>query len=361
MNNSTLNPDKVRKTVVLLLTLAITIIFFRMIRGFFVALFLAAVFSGITHPLYRKLLVWCGNRRTITAMLTLAIVTLIVVLPLLGLVGTVAEQGVTLSKNALPWIQDRLDADDDWKQTLPAGVPAHDRVHLTSQQVMGKLGELAAKIGQVLFSNLTAATQGTAAFFLHLFVMLYAMFFFLRSGPALKDAAMGYIPLPNDVKHLLIQKGSSVTRATIKGTLVIGAIQGLLGGLGFAVAGIDSAAFWGTIMAVFSVIPGIGTALVWVPAVIYLFVTGHTVAAIGLAAWCAVVVSTIDNVLRPRLVGSDTQMPDLLILISTFGGLSAFGAVGLIVGPTVAAMFMTAWEIFAETFGETISKAEGNS
>lgn len=361
MNESSPSPDRIRKTVVLLFTLAITAVFFNMIRGFFVALFLAAVFSGITYPLYRVVLRWLGGRRTVTAIVTLTLVTLIVVLPLMGLLGVVAEQGVHLSKNALPWIQEKLDNTDDWKPNLPDWVPAHDRVHVTSEQVMGKLGEFAGKIGQLLFSNLTAATQGTAVFFLHLFVMLYSMFFFLRRGPALKDTAMSYVPLPNDVKHRLVEKGTSVTRATIKGTLVIGAIQGLLGGAGFFVTGIQAAAFWGTIMAVFSVIPGIGTAIVWVPAVIYLFATGHTAAAIGLMLWCALVVSTIDNVLRPRLVGNDTQMPDLLILISTFGGLSAFGAVGLIVGPTIAAMFMTAWDIFGQTFGETISKAEGNS
>jgi len=156
----------------------------------------------------------------------------------------------------------------------------------------------------------------------------------------------------------LMEKGTSVTRATIKGTLVIGAIQGLLGGIGLAVVGIHAAAFWGTVMMVLSVIPGIGTALVWVPAVIYLFVTGEPAYAIGLAIWSAVVVSSIDNILRPKLVGGDTQMPDLLILISTFGGLAAFGAVGLIVGPTLAAMFVTVWDIFGQTFGDTIAKAE---
>ena len=108
-------------------------------------------------------------------------------------------------------------------------------------------------------------------------------------------------------------------------------------------------------MVVLSVIPGIGTALVWVPAVIFLFATGKTASAIGLAVWCAIVVGTVDNFLRPKLVGADTKMPDLLILLSTFGGLSMFGAVGLVLGPIVAAVFIAVWQIYGKAFGDLLA------
>ena len=156
--------------------------------------------------------------------------------------------------------------------------------------------------------------------------------------------------LTSEDKKRLIDKGQSVTRATIKGTLVIGIVQGTLAGLAFAVVGIAGAAFWGTLMAVLSMIPAVGTALVWVPAVIYLYIKGQVVAATGLLIWCAAVVGTVDNVLRPRLVGGDTEMPDLLILVSTLGGLSMFGAIGIIVGPIVAALFLVVWDIFGVAF-----------
>jgi predicted PurR-regulated permease PerM len=151
-----------------------------------------------------------------------------------------------------------------------------------------------------------------------------------------------------------------VARATIKGTFVVGLVQGGLAGLGFAVAGIEGSAFWGTIMVVLSIIPGIGTALIWVPAVIYLFVVGKTASAIALAAWCALVVGTVDNFLRPKLVGGDTKMPDLLILLSTFGGLSMFGAVGLVLGPIIASLFIAVWQIYGEAFGELLAPAAGD-
>jgi predicted PurR-regulated permease PerM len=152
----------------------------------------------------------------------------------------------------------------------------------------------------------------------------------------------------------VLQRFTSVTRATIKGTLVIGMIQGALAGLGFWVAGIDGAAFWGTVMVVLSIVPGIGAALVWVPAVIYLFVTGQTLAGVLLTAWCAAVVGTVDNVLRPALVGKDAKMPDLLILVGTLGGLFLFGPIGFIVGPIVCGLFLTVWDIYGTTFRDVL-------
>ncbi|MCH7935446.1 MAG: AI-2E family transporter, partial [Gemmatimonadetes bacterium] len=112
--------------------------------------------------------------------------------------------------------------------------------------------------------------------------------------------------------------------------------------------------FWGTIMGVLSIIPGVGVALVWIPAAGYLLAIGSPILALLLTLWCAGVVGTVDNVLRPRLVGKDTKMPDLLILLSTLGGLVLFGAAGIIVGPVVAALFVTVWEIYGTTFKDIL-------
>jgi predicted PurR-regulated permease PerM len=188
--------------------------------------------------------------------------------------------------------------------------------------------------------------------------MLYAMFFFLAGGREMLDRPLSYVPLPEAHKELMLDKFVSVARATLKGTFVVGIVQGGLAGLAFAVVGIQGATFWGTLMVVLSVVPGIGTALIWVPAVIYLFAVGKTASAIGLALWCGAVVGTVDNFLRPKLVGADTKMPDLLILLSTFGGLSLFGAVGLILGPIVAALFIAAWQIYGEAFSHVVGSED---
>ena len=152
----------------------------------------------------------------------------------------------------------------------------------------------------------------------------------------------------------MLSQLASITRASVKGTLVIGIIQGTLSGIAFWVAGIEGAALWGTIMTILSIIPGIGAALVWVPAVIILFVTGQHLTAILLAVWCAAVVGTVDNFLRPVLVGRDAKMPDLLILIGTLGGLFLFGLIGFIVGPIVCGLFLTVWDIYGATFREIL-------
>ena len=229
------------------------------------------------------------------------------------------------------------------------------------EQIVTRAAALAETAGNALVRNLSAITGGTFGFLLGFFVLLYAMFFFLIGGRATLDRVLSYIPLPSADKERLAGRFLSVARATLKGTLVVGLVQAVLTGLALWIAGIGAAAFWATIVFVLSVLPGIGAPIVWVPAVIYLAATGRIGAAIALAAWCAAVVGTIDNLLRPRLVGEDTQMPDLLILVSTLGGITLFGAAGLIVGPIVAALFITVWEIYGTAFHDVLATSPGGA
>jgi predicted PurR-regulated permease PerM len=184
--------------------------------------------------------------------------------------------------------------------------------------------------------------------------MFYAMFFFLRDGRRILEKIFYYAPLSHDDEMMVLERLTSVTRATIKGTVVIGIIQGALAGIGFWVAGLGGAAFWGTIMAILSIVPGIGAALVWIPAVIYLILTGQIMPGLLLGVWCIAVVSTVDNILRPMLVGKDAKMPDLLILVGTLGGLLLFGPIGFIVGPVVCGLFLTVWDIYGTTFKDVL-------
>jgi predicted PurR-regulated permease PerM len=187
-----------------------------------------------------------------------------------------------------------------------------------------------------------------------MFIMLYTMFFFLMDGNKLIDKILYYLPLEDHDERRMLNKFTSVTRATLKGTAVIGLLQGVLAGAAFAVVGIQSAVFWGAIMAVLSFIPGIGSALVWGPAVIILAATGHAAKAVGLGVFCAAVVGSIDNFLRPILVGRDTEMHELMILFGTLGGIIMFGVVGVIIGPIIAALFVTVWEIYGVAFKDVL-------
>ena len=203
---------------------------------------------------------------------------------------------------------------------------------------------------------LSATTRATAVFIFHVFVLLYTMFYFLTGGPGLLRAVLAHLPLTEADKQRMLETFVSVTRATLKGTIVIGAAQGVLGGLAFWAAGIDGPIFWGTVMTVLSIIPGIGGALIWVPAAIILVTTGEMWRGIALALFCALVVGSVDNVLRPRLVGQDTKMHELLIFFSTLGGLMLFGAMGFILGPILAALFVTAWDMFGTAFRSALAE-----
>jgi len=350
--------DRFRKSFVLALTIACTAMFLAMIWGFVEALLLAAIFSGILYPLYSRIKRAMKGRSTIASLLTLVIALLMIVIPLLLLLGLITEQALVVTGEVQPWLQTQIDNSAASGGKLPSWLPYADTLEPYHDQISAKIATIAEHTAVYLGAILGRATQGTVMFFLNLFVMLYAMFFFLISGPELVRKLMSYTPISAADDEKLVQVSLSMSRATIKGTLVIGIIQGALGGIGFAVAGINSAVFWGAVMAVLSVLPGIGSMLLWVPAVIYLFLAGDVVASIALLAWCAGVVGTIDNVLRPILVGRDTEMPGLLILLATLGGLSLFGASGLVLGPILAALFLAVLAIYSRVFEDLLIEPE---
>lgn len=337
-----------RSAFVLLLALAVTAAFLLTIQGFLMSLLVAVVLTGLCRPIDRRLLKAIGARPSASAALTVLSLTLFLFVPMFLLAVLVAGQALEISETAQPWVTEQLASRSG--PDAATGLVLPEILQPYEPRIIEKAGELAGSIGGFLVGALAHATRGTVTFIFLSFVTLYATFFFLRDGQQLLDRLLRVMPLSPEHEERMVAQFLSVSRATVKGTLVIGIVQGGLAGLAFAIAGIGGAAFWGVVMAVLSIIPGLGTAVIWVPAVIYLLTTGQTVAGIALAIWCGAVVGTADNVLRPTLVGRDTQMPDLLILLSTLGGLMLFGAVGIVVGPLVAALFMTVWDIYLETF-----------
>ena len=348
-----MNPARFRRAFILLLLVGISLLFFAMIRAFLTALLLGAIFSGLSYPLYQRLERGMGGRRVPASLLTLLVFLLLLVVPLSIFAGIVTAEAIQVSQDVGPWVEDQVRQRDRIEELI-RNLPFAETIAPYTDQILSKAGQLAGRTGTFVVEQLAAFTRGTVLFFFMLFVMLYAMFFFLKDGEAILEKILYYMPLSSEDEHRMLEKFVSVTRATVKGTLIIGIIQGALAGLAFAVFGVPGAAFWGTIMAVLSILPGVGSAIVWIPAVIYLFVVGRAGAGVGLFVWCAAVVGTVDNLLRPRLVGKDTQMPDLMILLGTLGGVVVFGAPGVIVGPIVAALFITVWEIYGVAFRDVL-------
>jgi len=341
------------KWVLLFLVLFISALFLSMIRQFLMAIFLAGIFSSLAYPLYRRIIKWFGGLRVLASLCTLVIIVLVIILPLGALTGIVTAQAIKVGQAVKPWVERQL-SEPDAISNLIQSMPYIDNIEPYRNQILQKAGEMVGALSGFLIGRLQSVTYGTVNFLFMLFIMLYTMFFFLMDGDKLINKMLYYLPLEDHDERRMLDKFTSVTRATLKGTAVIGLIQGVLGGIAFAVVGIPSAVFWGTIMAVLSFIPGIGSVLVWGPAVIILAVSGSFIKAIGLGIFCAAVVGSIDNFLRPILVGKDTQMHELMILFGTLGGIVMFGVVGVIIGPIIAALFVTVWEIYGAVFKDVL-------
>jgi predicted PurR-regulated permease PerM len=185
----------------------------------------------------------------------------------------------------------------------------------------------------------------TFGFVASLGVTLYLAFFLIRDGDELARIAEMALPVPPQFKPELVAKFMAVLRATVKGSLLIAGIQGLLGGIAFWFLGIKGALLWAVVMAFLSLLPMIGAGLVWLPVAAYFFITGSVWQALALVAYGIFVIGLADNLLRPMLVGKDAGMPDYVVMITTLGGMAVFGINGFIIGPTIAAMFIAVWHL----------------
>jgi len=342
-----------RKGFLLALVTAITATFFFVIKDFLMTIFVAGILSGLAHPLYSRLLRRFAGRKAEASAVTLLFIVLLVGGPLVFIASVVTNEAVRVSEEVAPFMKQLINE--------PASLNGYlDRLAGTKwfgpyrEVLLTKAGETAASLGKVVVSSLSNTTRGTLSLIVDTIMVLYAMFFFLINGRQYLDSILRYLPLRESEQNKVLQRFVSVTRATLKGTLLIGLVQGTLCGLMFAILGISGAVLWGLLMIVLSLLPIIGAAIVWVPAAIVLAIQGAWIKALILTGFCSLVVGSVDNVLRPRLVGQDTQMSDLLVLFSTLGGLAVFGAIGFIVGPIVAALFVTIWEIFGKAYRDDL-------
>ena len=253
-------PWKTRVSFLLLLAIGITLMFFWVIKGFLMALVMAAVLAGLVHPFYCRVSDLFGKRKSIASAVTVLLSLILVIIPLLVFLGILIGQAIQISESAGNWLtgqmqqaeslQKQIEEDQDLKHLLPY-----------QDEIIAKAGQIAGKAASFMVNVLVGSATGAAELFLMLFVMLYAMFYFLINGRAVLDAVLGYTPLSVDEKARLLGTFTSVGRATLKGTLMIGIVQGGLAGLSFWVAGIKGVVFWGAVMTVLSIIPAVGTAL----------------------------------------------------------------------------------------------------
>lgn len=334
----------------LALALFISAAFAWVVQPFFGAILWGVVAAMLFAPLNQRVLRAMPGRRNIAALLTLIVIIGSVILPAIVIGMLLLQEATTFYvriqsgeinvaayfghlQAMLPnWALDMLERLGltnfaAFQETMAAGIANSFRT-LAAQALL---------IGQSAF-----------AFIVALGVMLYLTFFLLRDGDRLVRRIAHAAPLHSVQRQALADKFVVVIRATIKGGLVVAVIQGLVGGVVFWALGIQGALIWGVMMGFFSLLPAIGTGLIWVPVAIYLLASGQIWQGVAMILCGIFVIGMVDNVLRPILVGRDARMPDYVVLISTLGGLEVFGFNGFVVGPVIAALFIAVWNIMAE-------------
>jgi predicted PurR-regulated permease PerM len=331
------------------LIVAISVAFAWILWPFYGAVLWAMILAIVFRPVYQRLAKSMGQRRNLAALATVAIIVAIVILPAALITASLVQEASGVYErfrsgefNLARNFQQVLDVLPAWATNLL------DRFGLTDlATVQQKLADTLMRGSQFLAAQAINIGQTTFEVIIRLFIMLYLLFFLLRDGEELFRTIKDAVPLGAEHQRAVFSKFATVIRATVKGTIVIAILQGALGGLIFWFLGVRAALLWAVLMAFLSLLPAVGAALVWVPVAIYFLVTGAVWEGLVLIAYGALVISLVDNLVRPILVGADTKMPDYVVLISTLGGLEVFGMNGIVLGPVIAAMFMVVWDILA--------------
>jgi predicted PurR-regulated permease PerM len=350
---------------VLTLAVSISAVFFYMIREYFVLMFLSAVAALLLHSTHEWLTEQLGGRRVVAVSIIVLGVVVALLVPAAFMLGMLIEQASRVGELIVPWLRAQLMAVEEYgPEALPYWIPYRVEVkHAMKRyvkQTSTQLGDLAEHATPLLVSSLRASTDSVGTMLmmsLDFCFFVYALACLLLTGRTAATYVLGLLPLSSTHRELLAERVYSTVRATVKGSFIIAIVQGGLTGCGLALAGVPLALFWAALATVCAIIPVVGPPLVWVPAALWLgTVAGRVGASVGLLVYGVLFVTPADNLLRPILVGQDAQMSDLMVLLSTLGGIGLFGAGGLICGPLIAALMSSVWCIYREVFDELLDE-----
>jgi predicted PurR-regulated permease PerM len=342
-----------RRTFAISLLLALLALFCFMISGFFGALVFAGAAALMFYPLQKWLAGYLHPKAA--AGVNLFLLFVVVILPMFILLGLAAGQALNFVDQASAWLGSRLNGSTPLiDMEFPHWLDIEGELETLREELTSRLGQIAGTVGRFVANTLSQVTRMTALFLLDVFVASYFFFYCLLSGENLAREVVASMPLRESDRQEFLNVGANVTRSVLKSMLVIGAVQGFFSGLAFYIVDIPGVVFWGIVMGFLSVIPFVGPVIIWLPVAVYLALQGEYWSALFLAGWFWLLVASIDNVLRPLIVGSGTRMPDVLVLLTTLGGLFMFGAIGLLMGPLIGALLMAAWAVYRRVFEEEL-------
>jgi len=338
--------DLLERRTFLSLLGVITLLFALVLRPFWSAIFWAIVVTVLFAPMQTSMLRRLQGHRTLAALITLLTLSVIVIIPVLALFSAFIQQGASFYSLIESREVEPAQFIDQIVSAIPFLPGLMDQLGVDTESIRAYLASSATGISEIIAQQALAIGRNTVNFTLHLAMMLYLTFFLLRDGDRLVALLTAAVPLSVNRKQLLFHKFVEVTRATVKGNLLVAIVQGALGGFIFWMLDIPAPILWAVVMAFLSMIPAVGSTLVWAPVALYLYATGATIEASILVAYGAIIIGLADNVLRPILVGRDTKLPDYIVLFSTMGGIALLGINGFVIGPLIAAVFLAFWNIF---------------
>jgi predicted PurR-regulated permease PerM len=320
---------------------------FRIFEPFLVPLAWSAVLAIFFYPLYERLA--ARIKPGPAALVSTLAVTILLIVPALLVLFYTARQGLDASARLQAALlvhgqgpdQGFLADAEAWlRHRLPASMQSVD--------IEGALRQGIDNFGALIAGSFGALLKNFAQFFVALFLLIFTLFFMFRDGKSVVRALRHLLPFDEDIQREMMKESRELIFASVAVALVIAGIQGLLGGVAFALTGIYSPIFWGVVIAFFSLVPVVGSALIWVPGALWLGFNGHWGKAIVILAICGGISSVADNVVRPLLLSNRTRLNDLLLFIGVIGGLEVFGLLGLVAGPTILAAAMGVFRVYMD-------------
>ncbi len=349
---STVSFDRIQATfffgILGLLSLGILYLF----RPFAYPIFWAAVTAAVFYPMYTKILTSTKGREGLSSIIAVFIIIVIIFIPLVTLSALVVNESVNLyQKISESGVFDSPQNVSSWLESTPLA-PYLDTIRTNWTEYASKITQT---VSSFLFNGLKNITQNSVTFVIMAIVMLYTLYYFFKDGKRMLKRLGHISPIGSEYEDMLYNRFTSTVRSTLKSTLIIGGIQGLLGGILFWITGIEGVLVWSVIMVIVAILPAMGTPLILIPAGIIMFALGNFWQAIVLFSGTGVI-SVVDNFLRPMLVGRDTQMHPLVIFFSTLGGIIIFGVSGFVIGPVIAALYLSVLTIYDHYYNRQLNK-----
>jgi predicted PurR-regulated permease PerM len=334
------------------LTLLVLYYSYEIIKPYLVDIFLALAIFFTAKPLYRALSRVLFGKRSLASALTCLILALVIIIPLITLVSIVASQALEFSSQLShglksgtlgQWLDTKVDLLKDYIVRLSLPLPPEE---IKFENIVRTILNSASNF---IYTNAIGVLSGFTNFFLDLSLILFVAFFLFLQGDAFIDEVKKLSPLSAADNEMILAEMEATIKATLWSTVVVAFIQGSLGGLGFFFFGVPQPAFWGTVMIPASIIPVVGAAIIWAPAVAYLFLKGAWAMGLGLLVFCGVVIGSVDNVVKPMLMRGSRSTPTVLVLLAILGGISYFGMIGFILGPFVLSLLLSLLSIYEKT------------